>query len=90
MQAPPPRENHHTRLTRRDESNQPENPINLQQFWFSDQGYFLFQIFGDHGAQVGEIMNHIGPTQGVVKIGGDDRTKWQFVEQQLCMTSHPI
>ena len=42
-----------------DESNQPENPINLQQFWYSDQGYFLFQIFGDHGPQVGEIMNHI-------------------------------
>ena len=56
---PPHQENHHTRLTLRDESNQPENPINLQQFWFSDQGYFLFQIFGDHGAQVGEIMNHI-------------------------------
>ena len=58
-QAPPHRENHHTRLTLRDESNQPENPINLQQFWFSDQDYFLFQIFGDHGAQVGEIMYHI-------------------------------
>ena len=56
---PPHRENHHTRLTLSDESNQPENPINLQQFWFSDQGYFLFQSFGDHGAQVGEIMNHI-------------------------------
>ena len=59
---PPPGKSSHKADTfelLRDESNQPENPINLQQFWFSDQGYFLFQIFGDHGAQVGEIMNHI-------------------------------
>ena len=56
---PPPGGKSSHKLTLRDESNQPENPINLQQFWFSDQGYFLFQIFGDHGAQVGEIMNHI-------------------------------
>ena len=46
--------------------NQPENQINVQQFWFSHQGYFLFRICSDHVAQVVEIMNHVPRTQVVV------------------------
>ena len=63
MQAPPPWKSSHKadtiELLRDVSSNQPENPINLQQFWFSDHGYFLFRIFSDLGTRVGEIMNHV-------------------------------